>query len=134
MIKKGTLIVFAFLLCWWADVLGPQLSLAQFCRDEVTCSKVINLGPVKDLVLCQYLRGSETIDRGQVDYAFCRPVGDPPVWECDRRNPKGFSHLTLTETEWSNPLLRCSKLCGECPYQWIQVDLQYYSPSPATAH
>lgn len=124
MIQRVGLIVFALLVYWGAEVFNPQASQAQFCTDEVVCSSVINLNPVKDMVLCQYVRGSKTIDRGHIDYTVCHPVGDPPTWECERRNPKGVLHLTLTQTEWSNPLLRCSKVCGECLSQWIQVGLQ----------
>jgi hypothetical protein len=123
MIKKLMLAGVILTLFLGLGLIGPGLSEAQFCQDEVACSTVTSMNAFNDLVLCQYFRSSSELSRGQVDYIYCRKPdnksdNEPKAWTCRRRVPRGLPSVTLTESEWNNEVVRCSKLCGECSGGW----------------
>jgi hypothetical protein len=123
MIKRAVIFGVILVLFFGVAVIAPGPSEAQFCRDEIACATVYSLGPVTDLVLCQFYRPTSDTGRGHVDYVFCQATGDPKMWDCDRRMPRGLPGITLTESEWSDEVMRCAKICQGCSSEWKSVSL-----------
>lgn len=121
--KQAIIIGVIGILLFGMAIIGPGPVEAQFCSDQIACATVYSLGPVSNLVLCQFLHPTLETARGHVDYVFCQSSGDSKMWNCDRQMPRGLSPVTVTESEWANEATRCAKVCGGCPSGWKSASM-----------